>query len=135
MCRMSYDRLNEAFNRLRAENKQLKNDLDLHDIRVATDKAQIKFLEESMCTPGPWKYTVPTKDTPTGYRYEIFTDEDEPWHIASIAGGANANDFSDGIEELANARLIAASPLLYEYVVYKAKEGDLSAINLLKTLD
>jgi predicted nuclease with TOPRIM domain len=45
---MSYNRLNEAFNRIRTENGQLKNDLDLHDITVDTYKARIKFLEESL---------------------------------------------------------------------------------------
>lgn len=35
----------------------------------------------------------------------------------------------------ANARLIAASPSLYEYVLKKSKDGDIEAIKLLKDLN
>ena len=68
----------------------------------------------SKYTPGPWKVEDKREETPPGYLYEITTDEANPWQIASIAGGTDANDLSIGAEEKANAQHIVAAPQLLE---------------------
>lgn len=46
MWKMSYDRLDEVYNELRDEIKQLRNDLYLRDILVDTCKAELKAKNE-----------------------------------------------------------------------------------------
>jgi hypothetical protein len=57
-------------------------------------------------TPTPWRYEEAYEESLPNYRYEILTDEEDPWQIASIAGGTDANELPDGEEERANAEHI-----------------------------
>lgn len=81
-------------------------------------------------TPGPW-FIHPDVDHP--YEIQIaagpLDDEGCPevW-VAECFGG-----LSDGERE-ANARLIAASPSLYEFVSRKASEGDEDAARLIANI-
>ena len=72
-----------------------------------------------------------------------------PWHVewnVNVFGangrliantGGHRNNADGGahiLENEANAHLIAAAPLMYEYIKQKAKEGDEHAIEIVSTM-
>jgi hypothetical protein len=65
-------------------------------------------MSETKHTPGPWTYQRSPSDT---CDFEVCSSE------LLIAG-------EYGIEDEANARLIAASPKMYDYIAAKAAAGD-----------
>jgi hypothetical protein len=75
-------------------------------------------------TAGPW-YVRPSS---TGLVNRQVCDADGKM-VATINSTCN-----DSANREANARLIAASPMLYEYVKERASLGDKKALDLLKTL-
>lgn len=75
---------------------------------------------------GPWEllhHTAPRHDGDRGiyWKYGLICD---------MNGGPN-----DDSETLANARLIAACPIMYDYVLSKAKEGDSNAKEICNSID
>lgn len=82
-------------------------------------------------TPAPWK----VEKFNNGKKTIIMSQYD---HIAEVfktgTSGHAANGYNVEKQE-SNARLIAASPLMYEYITRKAKEGDKEAQEIIKTLD
>lgn len=88
---------------------------------------------ESKHTPGPWKIAWPDWDD----EWEFYHDPDagdyegsasidgEGWsQLAKVTVMVNGEEDEAG---KANARLIAASPTMYEYIARKAQEGDTDA--------
>lgn len=74
-------------------------------------------------TPGPWsRDNIETKNqyvlSPNGY-------------VVATINQTNAYQKSHA----ANADLIAAAPLMYDYINRQAKQGDKEALNIIKTLD
>ncbi len=79
-------------------------------------------MAESQHTPGPWLYMA--AKTPT----RITGSKDE--QIAAVYGGMVGE-----VEQLSNARLIAAAPALLEYATKMAGKGDQEAEELLAALE
>lgn len=77
-------------------------------------------MSEEKHTPGPWKHK---EDNPT----RIMGPDDET--VAAVYGGMVGDKF-----QLANARLIAAAPSIYEYIQNKAMDGDKDAQTFLESL-
>jgi hypothetical protein len=77
-------------------------------------------------TPGPWQVLAGT----------IVTVKDKDGNIIFNVGytpeAPGSNKFWTVRD---NARLIAASPTMYEYVLKKANEGDIEAKKIIKMLD
>lgn len=67
-------------------------------------------MTELSHTPGPWSYQERNPTRVTGPNGET---------IAGVYGG-----FVGSEQQLANARLIASAPAMYEYVARRASEGD-----------
>lgn len=64
-------------------------------------------------TPGPWQVIREDADGRTDV-INVITDEADPWYICEVTKSCDEHDLPDHeAESLANARLIAASPLLY----------------------
>lgn len=76
----------------------------------------------SQHTPGPWLYQA--EKTPT----RVTGSKGE--QIAAVYGGMVGE-----VEQLWNARLIAAAPAFLEYTTKRAGEGDREAKDLLVALD
>lgn len=73
-------------------------------------------------TPAPWTVNPKAK---TNIRHGNLT----------IANCSSTHDGSRAEEEIANAKLIALSPIMFEYLVKKADDGCEEAKNILSTLD
>jgi len=71
-------------------------------------------------TPGPWKYNLESPNRVTG---------PEAQTVAATYGGMVGHE-----EQLANARLIASVPTLFEFVSQRARDGDLEAAAILEAL-
>ena len=78
-------------------------------------------MPEEKHTPGPWTHK---EDNPT----RIIGPGDET--IAAVYGGMVGD-----MVQLANARIIAAAPSIYEYVQNKAIDGDKDAQTFLESLN
>lgn len=81
--------------------------------------------EKARPTPGPWQIVGAVTD---------------PWQIAGRDGGRGNPrvvlcelTYTGGNAE-ANARLIAASPVMYEFIKRKAEEGDKDAAELIASI-
>lgn len=75
-------------------------------------------------TPGPW----------VAYR----TVAPRGWNIEAHDGTytvAVARDGSSSPQNVANARLIAASPRMYDYIAVKARAGDKEAQEIISGVD
>lgn len=79
-------------------------------------------MSESLHTPGPWMYQA--ENTPT----RVTGPKNE--QIAAVYGGMVGE-----VEQLSNARLIAAAPALLDYIATKADGGDKEAKDLLGLLE
>jgi hypothetical protein len=93
-------------------------------------------------TPGPWE--VRNKSDGTSYFGQVqkLIDDGEGIAINMPAPpfalgrcGALVTTSVPQEEYEANARLIAATPIMYEYIQQKANEGDRNAIKIIATLD
>jgi len=80
-------------------------------------------------TPGPWAVD---DEMPT--RVEAINDEDELLirPIVAICTGFGYTHPDGRRDDMDNARLIAASPSMYEYIKRRAALGDNEAITVLK---
>ena len=74
-------------------------------------------------TPRPWR----TEPEPQLHNDWVVLDNDNTY-IAYIPEVTTA-------EERANARLIAASPTMYEYIKSRAREGDEDALDILEEIN
>jgi len=79
-------------------------------------------------TPGPWEVTELEGDIPDRHTYYLIECEAGREDLGTYTPG----DLQSEDEAEANARLIAASPTLYDFVARLAKGGDPDAK---KTLD
>lgn len=78
-------------------------------------------------TPGPWYLLHHTAAQHDGDR-AVYGPGDK-W-ICDMNGGQNDDDGT-----LANARLIASCPIMYDYVLSKSKEGDKNAKEIINSID
>lgn len=76
-------------------------------------------------TPGPWKAC----DGGTNGHYVTAPYADKPYNCIVLTPQMK------GEEGAANARLIAASPVLYDYILKQAKNGCEEAKSMLALLD
>ncbi len=79
-------------------------------------------MNNSEYTPGPW-HVAPMSPTWVGTKYSE--------HIAST----DTFDIEDEDEQKANARLIAASPTMYDYLVERAQSGDARAASIVEAIN
>ncbi len=87
-------------------------------------------------TPGPWSY----RKVPRKQEWEINTGRCpnlgfESWTGMSVVFGCDDDPKMGKIVGEANARLIAAAPLMYSLLSMRAAEGDNEAINLIRSID
>jgi hypothetical protein len=81
-------------------------------------------------TPGPWH----ARDHPHWENQLVVCAPTEHGYIAYVAPLFHRPNYARDEEAEANARLIAASPSLYEFVRARANAGDHEAKNLLGSL-
>ena len=72
-------------------------------------------------TPGPWNYNELSPNRVMGPDNQV---------VAATYGGFVGSD-----EQASNTRIVAAAPVLYEYVLRRASKGDPDAKSLLATID
>jgi hypothetical protein len=87
-------------------------------------------------TKGPWTILTDNKKASTVV-ITNWTGSNQPLTRAAFENficDTNTGHHSQKECE-ANAKLIAAAPTMYEFILTKAKKGDLKAKNLLETLD
>ena len=79
-------------------------------------------------TPGPWKFYWRLEDGKANCGVFV---EQHPGQALSIC---RAPQYERREQWEANARLIASSPKMYEYIARKAKEGDSDATRIIATI-
>ena len=72
-------------------------------------------------TPGPWRHNEQSPNRVTGPEGETVAAT-----YSGMAGSAG---------QLANTRLIASAPTMYEYIEKKASEGDQEAMNIVSNIE
>lgn len=94
---------------------------------------------QAVHTPGPWKFKRThglSSDT-----WYVITDADGFGPVVEVGGKDKSGQIAEAkylitdpekIE--ANARLIAASPTMYSYILKKAEEGDAEARSIIANL-
>ena len=81
-------------------------------------------------TPGPWLIEWNAAQGGEGH---YITDSKDMVELSRIAA-VLFHDDADG-ETRANARLIAASPTMYEYLVERAQSGDARAASIVEAIN
>ena len=81
--------------------------------------------EKAAHTPGPWNCN---RSSASGY--DIVCSENSPTDVCVIS----RRDKTTG-EIDANARLIAASPTMYDYLVERAQSGDARAASIVEAIN
>ena len=81
-------------------------------------------------TPGPWLIEWNAAQGGEGHYITDSKDMGEFSRIAAVL----FNDDADG-ETRANARLIAASPTMYDYLVERAQSGDARAASIVEAIN
>ena len=81
-------------------------------------------------TPGPWKWSS-GYETIDGRPTWSLVGETDGYGILSCDGEENS---PQGMNDEANARLIAAAPTMYDYIRKCAEAGDSEAMNLLESI-
>lgn len=88
-------------------------------------------------TPGPWRAFFNQPDKSGAVTCSIYAEPDmsnpHRGYVADVYRNY-VGSFIDDEEFRANARLIAASPLLYDFVAKRASEGDTEAIALVESI-
>jgi hypothetical protein len=86
---------------------------------------------ETKHTPGPWG----AEPSPLDARYQIWgaRDNGERVLIGYVYGSSDINPAHVILPE-ENARLIAASPKMYDYINEKAKSGDEDAQKIINSI-
>ena len=78
-------------------------------------------MPKSRHTPGPWHYNPHSPNRVTAPNGQT---------VAATYGGALGDE-----EQVANTRLVASTPAMYEYVSKKAEEGDQDAQAIVATIE
>lgn len=81
-------------------------------------------------TPGPWQIEWNVAQGGEGH---YITDSNDMGELSRIAA-VLFHDDADG-ETRANARLIAASPTMYDYLVERAQSGDARAASIVEAIN
>ena len=81
-------------------------------------------------TPAPWRIEWNTAQGGEGH---YITDSNDMGELSRIAA-VLFHDDADG-ETRANARLIAASPTMYDYLVERAQSGDARAASIVEAIN
>ena len=81
-------------------------------------------------TPGPWQIEWNVAQGGEGHYITDSKDMAELSRIAAVL----FHDDADG-ETRANARLIAASPTMYDYLVERAQSGDARAASIVEAIN
>ena len=81
-------------------------------------------------TPAPWRIEWNTAQGGEGHYITDINDMGEISRIAAVL----FHDDADG-ETRANARLIAASPTMYDYLVERAQSGDARAASIVEAIN
>ena len=81
-------------------------------------------------TPGPWQIEWNVAQGGEGHYITDSNDMGEFSRIAAVL----FHDDADG-ETRANARLIAASPTMYDYLVERAQSGDARAASIVEAIN
>ena len=81
-------------------------------------------------TPGPWLIEWNAAQGGEGH---YIKDINDMWELSRIAA-VLFHDDADG-ETHANARLIAASPTMYDYLVERAQSGDARAASIVEAIN
>ena len=81
-------------------------------------------------TPGPWQIEWNVAQGGEGH---YITDSNDMGELSRIAA-VLFHDDADG-ETRANARLIAASPTMYDYLVERAQSGDARAASIVEDIN
>lgn len=88
-------------------------------------------VSECKATPGPWAWYGPTRGEGLTFTHEAHVGpgegNDACGPIAAVSG-------DDDEEAVANARLIAACPTMYEFIRKEAQEGDADAAAIIATI-
>ena len=74
---------------------------------------EVNLVVKSRHTPGPWQYNPQSANRVTGPDGQI---------VAATYGG-----MTDDEEQVANTRLIASAPAMYDFIEKKALDGDQEA--------
>lgn len=86
-----------------------------------------------MFTPGPWQF----------WEFELYEGSGKRFNISQAEGAAFTSGYSDVAQTIegerlsvqeANARLIAASPAMYDFVKKCAAKGNREAIGILESI-
>ena len=81
-------------------------------------------------TPGPWQIEWNVAQGGEGH---YITDSNDMGELSRIAA-VLFHDDADG-ETRANARLLAASPTMYDYLVERAQSGDARAASIVEAIN
>lgn len=81
-------------------------------------------------TPAPWQIEWNAAQSGEGH---YITDSNDMGELSRIAA-VLFHDDADG-ETRANARLIAASPTMYDYLVERAQSGDARAASIVEAIN
>lgn len=81
-------------------------------------------------TKGPWIVGEKNNPKDDSHSLGIVAEGDFGWIIADMC-----SDLPNEIDQEANARLIAASPSMYEFIKEESLKGNKKAIDLLRTID
>lgn len=84
-----------------------------------------KAAHTSKATPGPWNCN---RSSASGY--DIVCSENSPTDVCVISRRGKTTGEID-----ANARLIAASPTMYDYLVERAQSGDARAASIVEAIN
>lgn len=110
-------------------------------LREANKQTEATLAPEGFSI-GPWKIERVTAkeagEEPGEDALWIMAGDDEPytnWPLAVVNHAHDSFDDSVKKEHEANARLIAQSPTMYEYISQKAAEGEAEAQNILSLIN
>lgn len=85
-------------------------------------------------TPGPWQLS---SESPTIIKQDmsLIGLPDGGVLIGSACGHESSGFFPTNEQAISNARLIAASPRMYDYIAVKARAGDKEAQEIISGVD
>lgn len=96
-------------------NKQNQNSGDDEEKNPSTATSEIVKTDDKRVgpafTPGPWVFTEGYEGDETVWA--VHTDEEGPWLIARMEAACDENNLPSGVEDRANALLVAAAPDLH----------------------
>ena len=89
-----------------------------------------RMEQKAAHTPAPWQIEWNAAQSGEGH---YITDSNDMGELSRIAA-VLFHDDADG-ETRANARLIAASPTMYDYLVERAQSGDARAASIVEAIN